>query len=399
MKETDILKRKKNWIPIIILVVSLSIVSVVAALVVHSKDPMKKLEEQLALGDRYLDEMNYDMAVSAYKAALEIEPTNAKAYLGLADAYVGQGKFEEAIDNLARGYELTADSQILECEVNTILDWADKLFSEEELEYAIKVLREGLERTADERISKRISEIESYARQQEEQKQREEETRKRQSVYDDFLKQVYDHMSKADHEKMVELTSSEDLGPVLNQMNEDGIDRLVYAPEGNADTFSGESAGVYIETFGIGYYYGEYDSGNRSGHGILARYVSEDCHTIFEGQWENDKANGEGVIIDEDMSGIRKIRGNFVDGLQDGTMEFNVCFKTGMELDSFGDGWLTAYYNVSNGISEIIEERALSEDGLIAYVAVHTEGHGILWGYRPESGDRHGVWGVQYYWE
>ena len=46
-------------------------------------------QEQYDLGVRYLSEGNYDEAILAFQAAIEIDPKNPQAYIGVGDAYMG----------------------------------------------------------------------------------------------------------------------------------------------------------------------------------------------------------------------------------------------------------------------------------------------------------------------
>ena len=59
-------------------------------------------QEQYDLGVRYLSEGNYEEAIIAFTAVIEIDPKNADAYLGRANAYIGSGETEE---NLAAALE------------------------------------------------------------------------------------------------------------------------------------------------------------------------------------------------------------------------------------------------------------------------------------------------------
>lgn len=52
-------------------------------------------QEQYDLGIRYLSEGNYEEAIIAFTAAIEIDPKQAPAYVGRGDAYVGIAQFEE----------------------------------------------------------------------------------------------------------------------------------------------------------------------------------------------------------------------------------------------------------------------------------------------------------------
>lgn len=46
-------------------------------------------QEQYDLGIRYLSEGNYEEAIIAFTAAIEIDPKRAEAYVGRGNAYIG----------------------------------------------------------------------------------------------------------------------------------------------------------------------------------------------------------------------------------------------------------------------------------------------------------------------
>lgn len=60
-------------------------------------------QEQYDLGVRYLSEGNYQEAVIAFTAAIEIDPKQSKAYVGLADSYIGLGDYEKALQAIGDG--------------------------------------------------------------------------------------------------------------------------------------------------------------------------------------------------------------------------------------------------------------------------------------------------------
>ena len=70
-------------------------------------DSSAKWQEQYDLGQKYLTEGNYEEAILAFTAAIEIDPKNPEAYLGLAYVYIAQDDFDSAEEILTRGYELT----------------------------------------------------------------------------------------------------------------------------------------------------------------------------------------------------------------------------------------------------------------------------------------------------
>ena len=71
-------------------------------------------QAQYDLGVRYLSEGNYEEAILAFTAAIEIEPKRAEAYLGLADAYAGAGDLDAARKTLEDGLAATGELEIQE---------------------------------------------------------------------------------------------------------------------------------------------------------------------------------------------------------------------------------------------------------------------------------------------
>ena len=69
-------------------------------------------QEQYDLGVRYLSEGNYEEAVIAFTAAIEIDPKRPEAYLGLADAHIGAGDLDAARKALEDGLAATDASEI-----------------------------------------------------------------------------------------------------------------------------------------------------------------------------------------------------------------------------------------------------------------------------------------------
>lgn len=72
-------------------------------------------QEQYDLGVRYLSEGNYEEAIIAFTTAIEIDPKNPTAYIGLADAYIQVNEYDKALDVLNQGLEKNAsDADMLE---------------------------------------------------------------------------------------------------------------------------------------------------------------------------------------------------------------------------------------------------------------------------------------------
>jgi len=74
----------------------------------------EKLQKQLDLGQKNLEEMNYEEAVVAFEAAIEVDPMNVDAYLGLVEVYTRTEKFDTALEYAKKGYEATGDERLKE---------------------------------------------------------------------------------------------------------------------------------------------------------------------------------------------------------------------------------------------------------------------------------------------
>lgn len=70
-----------------------------------------QFQEQLSLGEKYLQELNYEDAVVSLKRAIAIDPKNPQPYLLLADVYVAQEDYPAAVEILEQGYEATGNNE------------------------------------------------------------------------------------------------------------------------------------------------------------------------------------------------------------------------------------------------------------------------------------------------
>lgn len=70
-------------------------------------------QEEYDLGVRYLSEGNYEEAVIAFTAAIQIDPQKAEAYVALADAYVDMGEAVQAKEVLTKALDVAGDDEAL----------------------------------------------------------------------------------------------------------------------------------------------------------------------------------------------------------------------------------------------------------------------------------------------
>lgn len=126
---------------------------------VNSGEKEPTWQEQYDLGVRYLSEGNYEEAIIAFTAAIEIDPKQAPAYVGRGDAYVLSGEAEENLTAARADYEKAIELD--ETLVDAYLGLANIYITQDDYEKAIEILRNGLEKTNnDEKIAMKISELE-----------------------------------------------------------------------------------------------------------------------------------------------------------------------------------------------------------------------------------------------
>lgn len=70
-------------------------------------------QEQYDLGVRYLSEGNYEEAIIAFTAAIEIDPKQEDAYIGLAEVYAAQGDTGKATEILDKGIAEIGETESL----------------------------------------------------------------------------------------------------------------------------------------------------------------------------------------------------------------------------------------------------------------------------------------------
>ena len=117
-------------------------------------------QEQYDLGMRYLSEGNYQEAILAFTAAIEIDSNRAEAYVGRGDAYVASGETEENLAAAQADYEraIELDPTIPEA----WLGLAGVYIRRGDYDQALEILREALEPTGtNQTIADKIAEMES----------------------------------------------------------------------------------------------------------------------------------------------------------------------------------------------------------------------------------------------
>ena len=102
---------------------------------------------QLKLGEKYLSELQYEEALIAFNKALEIEPKNVDAKLGIADIFIQTDKVNDAILFLAEELEKYDDAELY-TKLAEIYD------NSGEYEKAISLLSQAINKSDDEELKK-----------------------------------------------------------------------------------------------------------------------------------------------------------------------------------------------------------------------------------------------------
>lgn len=114
-------------------------------------------QEQYDLGIRYLSEGNYEEAVSAFTAAIEIDPKQAPAYVGRGDAYVGLGETEGNLAMALADYQQAIELDETAAEVYKKAAEIYVLLGDTDA--AVELLKRGIALTGDENLQTYLDEL------------------------------------------------------------------------------------------------------------------------------------------------------------------------------------------------------------------------------------------------
>lgn len=129
-----------------------AVAAVVVVMVSTGRSNGNDLQRQLDLGKRYVSELDYENAVIAYEAALEIDPYCLEAYLGLADAYMALGQPDKAMEIMEQARQMLPDS------VDVYVRLAQLYAQREQISLVISTLEEGIRVTDSERLREMLRE-------------------------------------------------------------------------------------------------------------------------------------------------------------------------------------------------------------------------------------------------
>ena len=94
-----------------IMVLLLVALAAVGVLLVGKHRKSSGYEEQLALGNKYLEELDYENAQLCFEKAIEIDEKRSAAYVSLSVVYVRQNRYEEAMQLLDKAQEAVGSQE------------------------------------------------------------------------------------------------------------------------------------------------------------------------------------------------------------------------------------------------------------------------------------------------
>ena len=103
-------KTMKIVIPIIVAVIA-AVVSIVM-ITLPASENAQDIVSMIETGQKYLAELDYTQAIAEFSKVIEIDAKNVDAYLGLANAYIGNGDKDKAVEVLEKGLAETGDARL-----------------------------------------------------------------------------------------------------------------------------------------------------------------------------------------------------------------------------------------------------------------------------------------------
>ena len=273
------------------------------------------IEERLQMGNRYLEELDYDEAIETFQKIMDIDPKCVDAYIGLADAYIGKGDYESAVETLEKGIDETGDG-----ELQNYLD-------------EVKVEKEN--------HAHKDKSDNTYAN---------DSTPEDENAFEDVqdvLENIAGYCESGNYDELYEYMKSDDYQRILDIADELETAYRVETAHGNV--------GIYkIDTKGVGkcmIYYGDYKDDIREGEGDWFGY-HEGYYYHARGSWAADAPNGYqerhtwGISSDGNTYNAG-VKGNTVNGLWDGPAE---------DWYEDGDGTINAFpVTFENGKYVVLE--------------------------------------------
>ncbi len=346
----------------LIMAVATAIVIVIAIIMgvyygVSNSSPANKMADLLLTGNQYMDSGDYEKAISYFDDALNYEPESEEIRNAISYAYI---KLAENCSDSVETVDLYQKS-LLYNKTNKTPYWgiANVYESLDDEDNMLASLQNGYDNTGDETMRQKIEAVEEErARIQAEEEAKAAEEAERAALeqeHADTLQKLYDCFEGGDLDAVKDMMRTEEFTDFADEVIGDNSFYFgTKTPEGVRE---GKGIAVYRDGY---YYYGDFSGDQRSGHGILMRAVYSESSAIgsfvYDGEWSNDKPNGEGTSTSNyykdkvGPAGLSRqvIKGTYTDGLENGTMRLDGTPQSG--------GAVSYSYTAEMGVAKKISD-------------------------------------------
>lgn len=359
--------------------------------------PENRVSRYLNLGNRYLEEQNYEQAIIAFEKVITIDERCIEAYAGGIEAHIAMGdntgltvlydkalaaleelsetELAERMDSvtviylaveqiypenlekitsiLREGYDKTKhnaniEERLIENYLMLALSYTDTASNNEAAvsvddiaaayEKAINLLTEGYAVTGNQRLKTELDKIQTMY-------QKIIEWKNYVQTVESVLSTIAHYCRDEDYDQVFQVMQAEEFAKVLERVNELEQIHRVSTEYGEIGIYQVDSEvyGNYM------IYYGEYEGENRQGQGVWLGYYNNNNY-MAKGNWQTDLPQGEFVVrewrseLAEDVT-YRVISGNVDKGLWNGSVEWTFERETGV-VEAFPVSFDEGHWNV-----------------------------------------------------
>ena len=123
----------------------------------YTEEEASTWQEQYDLGMHYLDEGDYEAAIVAFTAAIEIDPNQAVLYLERGNAYIRDGETEDNLTMALTAYQQAVDLDSAMAEA--YLGIADVYTAQKHYDKLREILEQGVNATGDNRLRSQLDSL------------------------------------------------------------------------------------------------------------------------------------------------------------------------------------------------------------------------------------------------
>lgn len=107
--------KKSNTVKIariVLIVLFLAILVVAGVYLIHQRVTDQNYRESINAAEQYIEDGDFELAIVSYQRAIERNPKNTEAYIGLSELYEDQDDYTNAITVLQNGYRATGSRRL-----------------------------------------------------------------------------------------------------------------------------------------------------------------------------------------------------------------------------------------------------------------------------------------------